>query len=125
MEQIRERLLHVERRLDALADELHQISQQTTRIDASMTALHDNVRALVREVGGFHEGNGAHVSLRTRMHKIEGDQAAANAAKAALDAAQAMRRNEFTWKSKLVLLAFAAMGAAGTVVSTYVAITGG
>lgn len=86
--------------------------------------LADDLRALVREVGGISVGNGDFKPMRRRVHDLETNTAASTAAKAALEAAEAIRRDGWSFWQKFAVTVFAGIGAVGTIVSTVVLVRG-
>lgn len=125
VEQIRDRLRRVEERLDEFGDDLHSVKEQSARIEVAVSRVADDVTGLLREVGGVSAGDPTHRSIRARLHDIESSENAARAATAALEAARAMRRDGWSRWQKVLVTAFAAVGAAGTLVSTVYLIASG
>ena len=95
------------------------------RLEERLEDLVKDVEGLLREVGGVAHGNGEHRSMRRRVHDLETNTAAAKAATAALEAAQAIRRDGWAWWQKTLVTIFAGIGAVGTIVSVVVLLRGG
>lgn len=95
-------------------------SERIARLEERFDDLTEDVRGLLREVGGVNHGNGAHRTMRRRIHELETNTAAARAATAALEAAQAIRRDGWAFWQKTVVTICAGIGAAGTIVSTII-----
>lgn len=98
--------------------------ERLARLEERLDDLVEDVRALLHEVGGVTHGNGGHKSMRRRVHDLETNTAAARAATAALEAAQAIRRDGWAFWQKTAVTIFAGVGAVGTVVSMVVLLRG-
>lgn len=122
MDQIRDRLGRIERAVDNLSSELHEVDERTGRIEAQLAVEAETMRGLIREVGGISEGDPHHRPLRARVHDLEGNEATLRAADAALTAARAVRNHGWSATQKAAVTG-AAIIAAG--VSIYNAIIGG
>ena len=92
-------------------------AERIVRLEAQVAAMAADVRAILDEVGGISAGNGERKSLRRRVHDLETNTAAARAATAALEAAEAIRRDGWAWWQKTLVTIFAGVGAIGTIVS--------
>ena len=99
--------------------------ERIVRLEAQLSGLLGTFEGVLREIGGVSAGNGEHKSVRRRLHDLETNTAAARAATAALEAAEAIRRDGWAAWQKLVVTVFAGIGAVGTIVSTVVLLRGG
>lgn len=96
-----------------------------TRLEERFDDLVEDVQSLLREVGGVSHGNGDFRPMKRRLHELETNTAAAKAAAAALEAAQAIRRDGWAMWQKTMVTVFAGIGAAGTIVSVVIVLRGG
>ena len=85
----------------------------------------DNMQEEIRELVVQLEGPPRGDSLRGRVHKLENDHAAANAAAAAVEAAKLMEGRSVSWKLRLIVAAGGLIVVVCTIVSTIIALRGG
>lgn len=114
------------RRLERLEERQLDMLQQMTESAAVLKNMSDDVKAVAAEVGGAPDTTvrGERETLRWRVHNLENSAAAAAYAKDALAAAQSAnttaKARQWSIREKLILLAFAGIGAIGTVLTIIV-----
>lgn len=93
------------------------VEGRLARIEEQLNNLRADVAELARAV---HGPNG---SLRSRLHQIESDAAAAKVAAATLAEVRRNKSDGFTKRQAVAVLVFGAVASLGTVVSITVAIS--
>ncbi len=91
-------------------------------LQASVDNVNGHIADVLMEVGDapdhrFREKD--RLTLRTRVHKLENDSAAASIAQTALEKANELRGQAWTRGQKLGLFAFAFVGALGVVLRVF------
>ncbi len=100
-------------RVDRNDERLNEILVIVTRNSGKIQRLEDDLDSIVAELGGapMTGSRGDRRTLRWRLHQLENDQAAAKAAKAALEAATEAKRTAWSNTQKGFLFLFAALAA--------------
>lgn len=87
--------------------------ERLARLEEQMKGMREDMAELRRSL----EGPPRDESIRGRLHVLETNDAAAVAARAALEAARAAQGQSWTRKERVGLFIFAGIGAVGTIVS--------
>lgn len=104
------------RRLERIEAQMDEILVRLERIDSRSANHADQLAAVFAEVGGVEvlASRGGRPSLRDRLHALEDDSAAARLGTQLLAEQKARARARWTTPQKVALFAFAAVGAASS-----------
>lgn len=103
----------LEQRLARFEERQLKILVGLGKVEEKLSDLNGDVAGVMAEIGGAPAApvRGERETLRWRVHKLENDRYAAEAAHAALEAAKASNRQAWSLWQKLALFAFAAAAA--------------